>query len=312
MKTALIFTGGTIGSKIQKDGFIAPVGGGKHDILSGYNIEDFDISEPYTILSENLDDKRIMSLLKCIAENLKNHNGVIVCHGTDTLQYSAAAAAYAFGNDTVPIVFVSSNYVLSDDRANGRDNFRAAVDFIKNSRGRGTFISYKNAGEATKIHRAARVLPYAPYSDYIASIGGEYGRHENDKFVKNADYIEIPDEAEPFGVTDLTKAKVLKISAYPNMEINTEADAGTSCAAVLLETYHSGTVAETAVDTDKKIFILGVEDRTQYASVKAYDRPNVTVLRKAAAPAMYMKLKTAIAAGRLGDMNKALGGDYIK
>ena len=306
MKTALIFTGGTIGSGIKEDGFIALSSGGKYDILDGCNADGFDIIEPYTILSENLDDTRIMLLLKCISENLKNHDGVIVMHGTDTLQYSAAAAAYAFGNDTVPIVFVSSNYVLSDSRANGRDNFRAAVDFIKSNRGCGAFISYKNADEPTKIHRAARVLPYLPYSDYIASIGGEYGRYENGGFVKNADYIEISDETEPFGLVDLGKAKVLKISAYPNMKIETDADA------ILIETYHSGTVAETVVDTDKKIFILGVEDRVQYASVKAYERPNVTVLKKAPAPAMYMKLKTAIAAGRLKDMNKALGGDFTK
>ena len=306
MKTALIFTGGTIGSEIKKDGFIAPSDNGKCDILDGYDEAEFDILNPYTILSENLDDERIMSLLKYISESLENHDGIIVCHGTDTLQYSAAAAAYAFGLDTIPIVFVSSNYILSDSRANGRDNFRAAVDFIKNKRGRGIFISYKNAGECTKIHRSARVLPYAPYSDYIVSIGGEYGRYENGEFVKNADYTEFPDEVPPFGIVDLGKANILKISAYPGMKI----DAGTD--AVLLETYHSGTVAEAAVDTDKQIFILGVENRAQYASVKAYERENVTVLKKAPAPAMYIKLKMAIAADRLDDMNKSLGGDFMK
>ena len=104
---------------------------------------------------------------------------------------------------------------------------------------------------------------------------------------------------------DLAKASVLKISAYPNMAIS-------ECDAVLIETYHSGTVAEAAVNTDKKIFILGIEDRTQYASVKAYDRENVTVLKKAAAPAMYIKLKMAVAADRLEDMNKSLGGDFAE
>ena len=306
MKTALIFTGGTIGSKIKTDGYIAPDTDGKHEILNGYDESEFDIFAPYTILSENLDDERLLSLLKCINKNLKTHDGIIVMHGTDTLQYSAAAASYAFGLDTVPIMFVSSNYVLSDERANGRDNFRAAVDFIKNKRGCGVFISYKNAGEVTKIHRAARVLPYAPYSDYIASIGGEYGRYEDGNFVKNANYAEIPDETEPFGVADLRKAKVLKLSAYPDMEINTDADI------VLIETYHSGTVPEAVLNTDRKIFISGVENRVQYESVRAYERENVTVLKKAAAPAMYIKLKMAVVSDRLGDINKSVGGDFIE
>ena len=307
MKTALIFTGGTIGSTINSDGYIAPVSGGKYDILSGYDETDFDILNPYTILSENLDFEHITALLKCIEENLDNHDGIIVMHGTDTLQYAAAAAAYAFGLDTVPIIFVSSNYILSDSRANGRINFSCAVDFIKNGCGRGTFISYKNAGEAAKIHRAARALPYTPYSDAVTSLGGEYGRYENDNFVKNTDYTEFPDVIQPFGVMDLTKSRVIKLSAYPEMKIEYDADA------ILLETYHSGTVCESVVEnTDKKIFILGVEDRTQYASVKAYDRENVTVLKKAAAPAMYIKLNMALSAGRLDDMNKPLGGDFAE
>ena len=97
------------------------------------------------------------------------------------------------------------------------------------------------------------------------------------------------------------------------MKIDTNAAGASGADAVLLETYHSGTVCESVIEnTDKKIFILGIEDRTQYASVKAYDKKNVTVLKKAAAPAMYMKLNMALAAGRLEDMNKSLGGDFAE
>ena len=307
MKTALIFTGGTIGSTVKSDGYISPDFRGKRELLKDYNEADFDIFEPYTILSENLDFEKVMMLLKCIEENLHNHDGIIVLHGTDTLQYAASAAAYAFGLDTIPIMFVSSNYVLSDSRANGMINFSCALNFIRHNHGRGTFISYKNADEYPKIHRAARVLPYTPYSDAITSLGGEYGRYENGTFVKNTDYVKNPDEISPFGVMDLNGTKILKLSAYPEMEIGTDADA------VLIETYHSGTVAEAALmNTDARVFLLGVEDRIQYASVKAYNKENVTVLKRAAAPAMYMKLKMAAAAGRLGDMNKSLGGDFME
>ncbi len=303
MKTALIFTGGTICSSVADDGYIAPAADGRYAILEGYEPDGFNIFSPYTILSENLGDEHITALLRCVRSAFENHDGVIVLHGTDTLQYSAAAVSYAFGSDTSPVVFVSSNYILSDPRANGRSNFAAAVDFVKNGRGRGTFISYKNAGEPPKIHRAARVLDYAPYSDAVNSIGGEYGRYEGGIFVKNPDYSERADEIKPLGIPDLTKARVKRVSAYPGLKIE-NADAA------LLETYHSGTVCEKSLDTSIPVFVLGVEDRIQYASVKAYDRKNVTVLRKAAAPAMYMKLKMCAASVRLGDMNKTLGGDF--
>ncbi len=306
MKTALIFTGGTIGSAVGSDGYISPSGAGKYDILKGFDSEMFDIFEPYTILSENLDGAYITALLECIREALKNHGGVIVLHGTDTLQYAAAAAGYAFGLGSPPIVFVSSNYILSDSRANGRDNFAGAVDFAANARGTGAFIAYKNPGEDVKIHRAARVLPYAPYSDIIESVGGEYGRYENKAFIPNGAYSEPPDEILPFGIPDMSRAKIQRLCAYPEMEIG-------AADAVLIETYHSGTVCESVMrNTDAKIFLLGHENRVQYASVKSQLRGNITVLEKAAAPAMYIKLKMAFAAGRQNDVTKPLGGDFAR
>ena len=55
---------------------------------------------------------------------MKNaYDGVIITHGTDTLQYTAAFTGYIMAGAQIPIVLVSANYVLEDVRSNGVDNF---------------------------------------------------------------------------------------------------------------------------------------------------------------------------------------------
>ena len=57
----------------------------------------------------------------------ENYEGIIVTTGTDTLAYSSAALGYAFGELSVPMVTVSANYPLSDERSNGFSNFEQYV-----------------------------------------------------------------------------------------------------------------------------------------------------------------------------------------
>ena len=110
MKVALVYTGGTIGSS-SSDG-VRSLDRSKDDfLLTKFDDEDvIDCFHPYIILSENLDGGFVTRLLECIEGLLKkDYDGIIITHGTDTIQYSAAALSYAFGSDTIPIVLLSSN-----------------------------------------------------------------------------------------------------------------------------------------------------------------------------------------------------------
>ncbi|MBO5624104.1 MAG: asparaginase, partial [Butyrivibrio sp.] len=183
MHILVVFTGGTIGSSVM-DGCIAPDAGKGYRLLEYYETvcakeflpDDYEFvtAEPFRILSENMNCKTVLQLIDELKRQTaqQEYDGIIVCHGTDTLQYTAAMTGYCFGVSSVPIVFVSSNYVLEDERANGLDNFAAAVSFIVRKAGRGVFVAYKNTGDLARIHRASRVLPHLPYSDDIVSLMG--------------------------------------------------------------------------------------------------------------------------------------------
>ena len=339
MKILVVFTGGTIGSSVNSEGFFAPTEQNGYRLLELYKevcekgqirplnyvaekIE-IDTVAPYTTLSENLNGWHVEQLVACLEEYVKeDYEGIIVTHGTDTLQYTAAALGYAFGNDTIPIVLVSSNYILDDERANGLANFVGAVEFISQKAGRGVFVSYQNTGEITKFHRGTRLMAHPVYEDGVFSVGDQYYASLADgKIVPNPIFAERADE------TDTVKtgwseheSGVLWLNPHPGMSYPV-LDA--SVKAVLFSTYHSGTICTDSMqwksfmeEASKKqipVFLTGAIKEAVYESTKPLKSLGVQILPKGAPIAMCVKLAMGIALGvDLHDlMYKSLGGDVM-
>lgn len=144
MNITVIFTGGTIGSSVQQN-FISTDSQMPYRLLAMYEamqkkkgaaIPNFRTEAPYTTLSEYMDGSHLNRLIACVQSLLTTDNpdidGIIITHGTDTLPYTAAALGMCFAYARIPIILVSSNYILDDPRANGLTNFTAAVAYIRN------------------------------------------------------------------------------------------------------------------------------------------------------------------------------------
>lgn len=299
MNILVIFTGGTIGSA-ESDGYISPnqkQGSAllqmyteyqshcrqaaasdtkpnlntesdlntKPDFTSDARLVCFDCVSPYTILSENLDGSHIHKLADCIHTHMrkpdKNYDGIIITHGTDTLQYMAAGLYHLFFDCTLPIVLVSSNYVLEDARANGFANFAAAVSFIRQHLGSGVYVAYQNnstEGELgpVYIHYGNRVLPYGIYSDTLYSVNDTYYckmlPQTNKEYVSYETYalhdmsVSASVHHSPADYSKLQKnSGILMLYVAPGMYYP-EPEAGMK--AILLITYHSGTLPTDCAD----------------------------------------------------------------
>ena len=318
-----------------------------------------DTIEPYRILSENMNGDYINQLIDCVRTYVTapddsiditdttsetassatsttmansthphfDYDGIIITHGTDTLQYTSAALGYAFADADIPIVMVSSNYILDDARANGLDNFYYAVEFITGQHGNGVFISYRNGDSTQLVHQATRALPHLPYDDMLYSVGYKcYGEFTGTAFSltvqdsasKNADtpctnvsgeISKTTQEATapetttqapalPYSSTHLSPdAPLLYIRpmpglSYPTIDIHIKA--------ILLDSYHSGTIntadraiydfMDEAKSREIPVFLTGAENRTGYESTKVYTDLGIHVLPQASPIAMYMKL----------------------
>ena len=304
MKILTIFTGGTIGCS-SFDGVLSPDKANSYLLLNTYLKShtgvDFTPAQPYTILSENLNGNNLTDLYNCISSyNLDDFDGVIVTHGTDTLQYTASYLSYCFGYSKTPIVLVSANFPLTDDRSNGYINFCSAVDFIKSGNHNGVFISYKNSSESfTNIHRASRALPHLPYTDEVCSIfNSVYGRVENGVFYKNESYFENTDDMAFVSNPKLDECSdVLYVKMYAGIcfpEITKDIKV------VLIEGYHSGTLntsshtlhkfCKKASDMNIPVFLTGTCEGFNYESKELFTKLNINILPSASPIAMYMKL----------------------
>lgn len=300
MRILTVFTGGTIGSSLS-GGSISPKAENAFLLLDLYNKKygaaEFDTVAPYTILSENLSACHLKKLRSCVEENLgKGYDGIIVTHGTDTLQYSAAYLDFALGMTEIPVILVSSNYPLSDSRANGLYNFAAAVALIRSRQGKGVFVSYFNSGDdGTAIHRGAEVLPHQPFDDRIFSLFDNiYGTAKDGVFVKNPAYRES--ERADLSGGELS-GRVLFLRPYVGM---TYPEIPDDTKAVLLEGWHSGTLptaqselADFCKNAEKRgvtVYLTGSMPGFEYESKRHFENMGIEVLPPMSPIAAYILL----------------------
>lgn len=361
MKVLVIVTGGTIGST-QSNGYIGLGEQSKYQLLSLYlekmesqgagelDVE-FVVTSPYQLLSENSSGKVLGQLAESIHAGLRQAKqegcqGIIVTHGTDTLAYSATMAGYLFMDSPLPIVFVSANYVLSDARSNGLDNFHYALQWIREGIG-GVYVSYRNTGDVPRIHLGTRVLGHQAYSDDVYSVGGSCAWFDKDgvqdEFLWHRDkFVGTENGQKERTVSDLAEggndrrtldgdrilvlprqlpwdAPILQIHPAPGMRYPV---IPSKTKAILHHSYHAGTICsetpemelffEEARKRQIPVFLTGADPELAYDSTRIFDHYGIHVLPKASPVSMYIKLWLLLVSGRdpVKWMEQEMAGEF--
>ncbi len=278
MKTILLcLTGGTLGSSISQ-GRIALDENASGTLLKQYQNLDpeafasvtFDCIQPLKLLSENLMPRHWGELINALeAKNPSRYDGIIVGHGTDTLPYTAAALSYGLHGLPVPILLVSSNLPLSEDKANGLANFRAAVDFILTKQHPGVYVPYQNPGQKLALHRSLNLLSSLPLScDFVSAGGQPLAWYEHGRFQFNE---KLDSEArEQWPIPPLFSSRILLLRPYPGLDYR--AIDITGYQAVLHDLYHSGTAC-TANEPGAAHALPDFIDRCRRKNVNVYLAP---------------------------------------
>lgn len=138
-KILMITTGGTIASIQTKDGLKPGLDGKQllEFIPQLNNMCDIDVKSVFSIDSTNVYYKHWLILAEVIKEEYDNYDGFVICHGTDTLSYTASALSYLIQNSKKPIVLTGAqrpiNLDISDAKTNLLDSFTYACE--DNSKG---------------------------------------------------------------------------------------------------------------------------------------------------------------------------------
>lgn len=183
----LIATGGTIASR-KTDSGLAP-GLSAQELLSQVpDVRDFcrvEAVQPLNLDSTNISPGDWLLLAGVIEENYSRFDGFVICHGTDTLAYTAAALSYLVRNTSKPIVLTGAQRPIdredTDARQNLSDSFRYACSgdsgvcivfgghVIAGTRARKTRTKSYNAFSSINFPdiaelRDGRVVRFIPYA----------------------------------------------------------------------------------------------------------------------------------------------------
>ena len=133
-KILLIATGGTIASRHTENGMTPAL---TPDELLNYVPEagefcEVDTMQLFSMDSTNMGPEQWLALAGTIEKKYEYYDGFVICHGTDTMAYTAAALSYLVQYNRRPIVITGAqkpiDLPITDARANLRDSLRFASD----------------------------------------------------------------------------------------------------------------------------------------------------------------------------------------
>ncbi len=163
-KIAVISTGGTIASRVDyRTGAVRPALT-TNDLLGVVpelsEIANLRTEVLFTLLSENVHAKHWTAMAKAAAKYVEEKvEGVVICHGTDTMAYTSAALSFALQNLPVPVILVGSQ------RSSDRPSSDAVVNLINAVRVAADVpiaevmigMHEASSDEATVLHRGTKV-----------------------------------------------------------------------------------------------------------------------------------------------------------
>ncbi len=171
-KILLIATGGTIASRHTENGLSPQITG--KELLSyipeGKEFCRIDVLQPFSLDSTNVCWQQWLTLAKIIQEHYQQYDGFVICHGTDTMAYTAAALSYLIRNSLKPIAVTGAQRPIDLPDTDARTNLMDSVRFVSDDRAHDVCIVFGGlviAGtrakkERTKSYNAFSSINYPP------------------------------------------------------------------------------------------------------------------------------------------------------
>lgn len=165
-KILLIGTGGTIASQKSSSGLKPML---TASALLDYvpeirSIADVDCIELLHLDSTNMQPGHWLQMKSCIQENYERFDGFVICHGTDTMAYTAAALSYLIQNAKKPIVITGSQRPIDMDVTDARTNLLDSVLFAACDRAYGVNIVFDGKVICGTRARKERTKSYNAFS----------------------------------------------------------------------------------------------------------------------------------------------------
>lgn len=177
----LIATGGTIASK-QGAGH-----SGLTPVLTSEELLSYvpgaakfcttDTLQLFNIDSTNMQPENWLCISKAIEEHYNEYDGFVICHGTDTMAYTAAALSYLIQNSPKPIVITGAQKPIDLEITDAKTNLIDSLRFASHEKAHGVTLVFDGKVIAGTRAKKERTKSYNAFSSinfpYLAAIQDE-------------------------------------------------------------------------------------------------------------------------------------------
>ena len=176
----LIATGGTIASK-RSDRGLKPLISSEELLSYVPAAKEFcraDALQLMNLDSTNIQPKHWLAMAKAVEEHYDQYDGFVICHGTDTMAYTAAAMSYLVQHSSKPIVITGAQKPIDLDVTDARTNLLDSLRFAASERAHGVTIVFDGKVIAGTRGKKERSKSYNAFSSinfpYLAVIQDEH------------------------------------------------------------------------------------------------------------------------------------------
>ena len=143
-KILLIATGGTIASKYTEQGLSPQISANEllEYVPAAREFCTIDTEAPFSLDSTNVCAKHWAALAELIEKKYEYYDGFVICHGTDTMAYTAAALSYLIQNNRKPVVVTGAQKPIDLAITDARSNLLDSLRFASHPRAHGTVIVF--------------------------------------------------------------------------------------------------------------------------------------------------------------------------
>ena len=212
-KLLFITTGGTIASVRTPQGLRPVLSSGELlDQMPALGaLCDFDTRALCSIDSTDMTPAHWLAMARAIEESYDRYDGFILCHGTDTLAYSAAALSYLVQDSAKPIILTGSQQPISGEITDAKKNLWDSVVCAIDDESRGVMVVFGGLVIAGTRAKKNKTISY----DAFASVNFPHlAQVQGDRLVR---YIETPPPAGPVQFSHGLDEKVFLLKLTPGM-----------------------------------------------------------------------------------------------
>lgn len=162
----ILFTGGTIASMKTEAG-LEPVLNAEQILSHLPDIPEHIVLDSRQICnldSTNVDYRIWLQLVEAIEENYERYDGFVICHGTDTMAYTAAALSYLIQNPEKPIVLTGSQQPIQMEITDAKKNLYDSIVYAAAPESKGVCLIFDGKVIAGTRAKKTKSFSYHAFS----------------------------------------------------------------------------------------------------------------------------------------------------